>query len=1152
MWEKTREEYQPADKTFVVNDGDNDLRPIRISLPRPPRKELIDGHGLPPEEQRFHRIEIPYKLKQLEQDVKNIEYEASKKVNVWLTRVSLQKRFWDMMFERKDQLVEEILWLKKLWWYRLHGYWFYNNGKPTYITGWHFDYLNFWYIAEARPDGHVEYRDRDRKEFLFHKYAYEATETFARRDKNGWAVPEADGSYKMVDLKKRLCYGLVQPKNRRSGNTNKGLSILFSMVSTTIGTDGGGIMSYTGDNAEVHFKGKLVEAFNRMPLFIKPYCNSSFASPNHLRFKVSANEFDISSLQNEITYAETSSSTFYDGKKLIMALLDEEGKCFGKGTRIRMFDGSVKNVEDIQAGDKLMGDDSLPRHVIKLARGKDDMYKIIPKKGESWICNSDHILSVYSCLPKECKLGRGHHDINLQDYLHLSDAHKRNISLYKVGVEYDEKEHFLDPYMLGIWLGDGHSNVFTITNEDKEIVEEIEEFVEKNGYAIRQEGNLYHIHSHVRTIIREFKKGNHTATYQSYEESGEKRSYIKWHSQSRYPNHYYTIEKPVRPRSILKTMGIWQNKHIPVEYLIDSRKNRMDLLAGIIDSDGHRQKGRNAFEITQKNHRLSMEIFELVRSLGFSASINSKIAKMKREDGSIYESKVWRVHIYGKDLYKVPCRVSRKKIENIPHTNRDPMHSGFSVIKDKPGEYFGFVIDGNHRFLLEDYTVVHNTTTTDVDDRWGTVKNCLSQGDGSIIHGYAYHPSTAEEYTSGGAAYRNMATKSSFYQRKPNGQTQSGLFRLYVRSDEALDGFIDSYGYSVKDKILKYQKKEGFTQTATEYILDDFEFLLKQDTPESLAEYRKKRKQFPMSWKDVWVGESGEIGFPTELIVDRINTLRKKELTVPGNFEWTRGFGSDVQWVPDSDGRWEVSELFEELANKRIRDMMWDPFDMIEKEVWTPLHPEKGTIGADAYDFKKKSEVKQSHSKTGMSDGGITAFWEYDESIDGDKSSRQEWRSDNIVCTYRYRPKTDDDFCEDVLKTCIWYGWMVYPEMNIPIVYKKFREWGYMGYLKFDIDPEGRMKNEPGVYLHGNNKKDGFSTLRTFFQYRTKQIKHLRLLEEARDITNIEDLRNYDMLASCMVALMGAQSQYAKVLQRITEESIDISKFGNMFRSMSY
>ena len=229
---------------------------------------------------------------------------------------------------------------------------------------------------------------------------------------------------------------------------------------------------------------------------------------------------------------------------------------------------------------------------------------------------------------------------------------------------------------------------------------------------------------------------------------------------------------------------------------------------------------------------------------------------------------------------------------------------------------------------------------------------------------------------------------------------------------------------------------------------------------------------------------------------------------------------------------------------------------MEEKETWAPNDPSRGTIGADPFKFKSKQEVKTSYTKTGLSDGGIFVHWEYDERLETDDKGkmkpRSEWESDDVICTYRYRAKTSTEYCEDILKTCIWYGYMVYPEMNIEVVEEKFREWGYEGYLKYDIGPDGLMKANPGTYIHGHNKQDGFDMVRTFLQYRCKKIKHLRFLEECRDITNIEDLRNYDMLASCMVALIGSKSQYAKVMKRVNEQSINISELESIFRQHIY
>lgn len=69
------------------------------------------------------------------------------------------------------------------------------------------------------------------------------------------------------------------------------------------------------------------------------------------------------------------------------------GKCHGKGTRVLMFSGELKNVEDIEVGDQLMGDDSTPRNVLALGRGTDKMYNIIPTdKHGSYTANSAHLV----------------------------------------------------------------------------------------------------------------------------------------------------------------------------------------------------------------------------------------------------------------------------------------------------------------------------------------------------------------------------------------------------------------------------------------------------------------------------------------------------------------------------------------------------------------------------------------------------------------------------------------------------------------------------------------------------------------------------------------------------------------------------------------
>ena len=63
------------------------------------------------------------------------------------------------------------------------------------------------------------------------------------------------------------------------------------------------------------------------------------------------------------------------------------GKCLGKGTLVKMYDNTVKRVEDIKVGDYLLGPDRTPRIVMSLAHGKELMYKVILSDGSNFICN---------------------------------------------------------------------------------------------------------------------------------------------------------------------------------------------------------------------------------------------------------------------------------------------------------------------------------------------------------------------------------------------------------------------------------------------------------------------------------------------------------------------------------------------------------------------------------------------------------------------------------------------------------------------------------------------------------------------------------------------------------------------------------------------
>lgn len=365
----------------------------------------------------------------------------------------------------------------------------------------------------------------------------------------------------------------------------------------------------------------------------------------------------------------------------------KSGKCFGKDTPIRMYDGGVKFVQDVIDGDLVMGDDSTPRKVFGVTSGKEEMFLIKANKGDSFICNKSHILSlIWTCNSRMGKKGWKDGDIiniSLEEYNKLT-WEKDHLVLYrkKWGSNFKHNEHYIPPYMLGVYLGDGTSFSGDITTTDFEILDYLKIFANSLDLNISKKKNDIVYSLSLKGVLKS-KSGT---------------PYLKNHRLNPY-------------RSELRRLNILNNKHIPKEYLIDSEKNRLDLLAGLVDTDGYLCKNNKgigcAYEITQKRKVLAEGITELARSLGFFASLKPKNAKMKRKDGTIYKCEVYRVTIYG-DIYKIPVKTNRKKAPEIQR-RKDSLRFGFKVENLGVGEYFGFAVDKNHLFLLADGTVVHNT-----------------------------------------------------------------------------------------------------------------------------------------------------------------------------------------------------------------------------------------------------------------------------------------------------------------------------------------------------------------------------------------------------------------------------------------------------------
>lgn len=379
---------------------------------------------------------------------------------------------------------------------------------------------------------------------------------------------------------------------------------------------------------------------------------------------------------------------FKPGWLVVLAARPKTGKCHGIDTPILMHDGSIKKVQDVKVGEQLMGDDSTPRTVLSLARGTEAMYRIIPNKGDPFVCNGSHILTLKKSGARLAKGLPRILEISVNDYLKRKQELIK-YKVYRVGVDFKRKStsKYLPPYLLGAWLGDGTSRYPEITTPDPEI------------------------HAYLQNFT-----GSVGANLISYSNDSKKcpRYSITYSTNSGIPGSNRTLE-------VLRGLNLIDNKHIPDLYKINSRQVRLEVLAGLIDTDGCLTgQTKNTYEIVTKHVQLKDDILYLTRSLGFGATARL-VKKTIKSTG--FSGMYWRIFISG-DIASIPVLLTRKKgAAKTSGKHRDALLTGFTVKSLGKGNYYGFELNGNHRYLLGDFTVTHNTRTM-----INLVANMIKQG----------------------------------------------------------------------------------------------------------------------------------------------------------------------------------------------------------------------------------------------------------------------------------------------------------------------------------------------------------------------------------------------------------------------------------------
>ena len=432
--------------------------------------------------------------------------------------------------------------------------------------------------------------------------------------------------------------------------------------------------------------------------------------------------------------------------------LTGSGKCLGEGTLVLMADGRTIPVEQVRDGDRLMGPDGTARVVTSTTKGRGPLYRIEPVKGEPWVCNDVHILTlVHTSTGKVV-------DIALDDYLEQSAGFKHQHKLFSVGIdEFEDAPSYstevagevsadaftelrgalgLTQDEFGARLGVGQTTISRLECDrgtpSQVVVEKALALAESEGVVpelcdplpVRIDpyflgvwfGDGGHVTSELADgtpVVRNVSVSKPDPEIRAICEETAREWGLRIRTtvgRSGCPTYNISNPKGRQNNKLLYELRLLVGPDllVPDAIMRGPRSLRLDFLAGFLDTDGH--LNNNCFNITQKREDWARAIWFIARSLGLRATWSTRTVKGYEHKGSYY-----RVSISG-DTDLLPTRIPRKQA-SPRQQKKNALRIGFKVVSIGDDVYYGFTLTGDGRFLLGDFTVTHNTTLARIISR---------------------------------------------------------------------------------------------------------------------------------------------------------------------------------------------------------------------------------------------------------------------------------------------------------------------------------------------------------------------------------------------------------------------------------------------------